>query len=133
MLSYLARLILTPSAQNMICATVLNQTAMTTTDNKLQIFLGMVSGTTAYTILVSCKIATERLRSTYIPTHKLLVSFLEQHRITRESVQVILQIAEVQTPRPCMSSGALPETFLKIPKTLATDAIRITYKLSLIV
>ena len=31
-----------------------------------------------------------------------------------------------------MSSRALPETFLEIPKSLATNAIRITYKLSLI-
>ena len=64
MLSYLALLILTPAARNMFCATVLNQIAMTTTDIKLQICLGMVPGTTAYNIRVSCKIATERLRST---------------------------------------------------------------------
>ena len=114
---------------------------MTTTDIQLQICLDMVPGTTTYTIRVSCKIATERLRSTYIPTHKLRVSFLGQHCFTRNSVQVILQIAEVQTPRsrntylvyPSISSGALPEAFLKTPEILATDAIRITYKLSLIV
>ena len=71
-----------PAAQNMIYATILNQNAMTTTDIKLQICLAMVPETTTYTIRVSCKTATERLRSTYIPTHKLLLSLLEQHRIT---------------------------------------------------
>ena len=76
---------------------------------------------------------------TYRPT-KLLISFLEQHRIASNLALEIFQIAEIQTPRsrttylvyPSMSSGALPETFLKNPKVLATDAIRITYKLSLI-
>ena len=124
----------------MICVTILSRIAMTTTDIKLQNCLGMVPGTTTYTIRVSCKIATERLRSTYIPTHILLVSLLEQHRIASHSVLVIAQIAEIQTPRSrntnlvyrSMSSGALPETFLKIPENLATEVIRITYKLSLI-
>ena len=140
MLSHLALLILIPAAQNMICATILNRIAMTTIVIKMQICLGMVPGTTTYTIRVSSKIATERLRSTYIPTHKLLVSLLEQHRITSNSVVVIFQVAEIQTPRSrntylvyhSMSSGAFPETFLKYPKFFATVAIRITYKLSLI-
>ena len=76
---------------------------------------------------------------TYRPT-KLLVSLLEQHRIASNSALEIFQIAEIQTPPstntyllyPSMSSRALPETFLKIPKILATDAIRSTYKLPLI-
>ena len=139
MLSHLALLTLTPAAQNIICATILNRIAMTTTDIKLQICLGMVPGTTAYTIRVSCKIATERLRSTYIPTHKLLVPLLEQHRIASHSALVNFQNAEVQTPRsritypmhPSMSYGALPEEFPEIPKILSTDAIRSTYKSSL--
>ena len=54
----------------MTCATILNRTAMRTTDIKLQICLDMVPGTTTYTICVSWKSATERLRSTYVPTHK---------------------------------------------------------------
>ena len=70
---------------------------------------------------------------TYRP-RKLLVSPLEQHRITSNLALEIFQIAEIQTPRskntylvyPSMSSGALPETFLEIPRTLATDAIRNT-------
>ena len=70
MLSHLALLILTSAAQNMICATIGNRNAMTTTDIKLQICLGMVPGTTVYNIRVSWKSATERLRSTNTPTHK---------------------------------------------------------------
>ena len=84
------------------------------------------------------------LRSGYgtltYPTTKLLVQLLEQRSITRNLVLVISQIAEIQTPRsrnthlvyPSMSSGALPETFLKIPKMVSTDTIRSTYKLYLI-
>ena len=49
MLSHSVVLILTPAAQNMICATILNRIAMTTTDIKLQIGLGMVPGTTTDT------------------------------------------------------------------------------------
>ena len=49
MLSHLALLILTPAAQNMICVTMLSRIAMTTTDIKLQICLGMVPGTTTDT------------------------------------------------------------------------------------
>ena len=45
---------------------------MTTTDINSQICLGMVPGTTTYTILGFWKNATERLRSTHIPTHKTL-------------------------------------------------------------
>ena len=75
MLSHLALLTLTPAAQNMICATTLSRIAMTTTDIKLQICLGMVPGTFTYTIRVSWKGATERLRSTYVPTHKTPSTF----------------------------------------------------------
>ena len=113
---------------------------MTTIDFNLQIYVGMVPGTTTYTIRVSCKIATERLRRTCIPTHELLVALLEQHRIASHSALVIFQNAEIQTPRsrstypmhPSTSYRALPETFPENPKVLATDAIRSTYKLSLI-
>ena len=49
MLSRLALLILTPAAQNMICDTILNRIAMTTTDIKLQICLGKEPGTTTDT------------------------------------------------------------------------------------
>ena len=52
MLSHLALLILTPAAQNMICATILNRIAMTTTDINLQICLGMAPGTTTDTTRV---------------------------------------------------------------------------------
>ena len=41
---------LTPAAQNMIYVTILKQIAMTTTDTKLQTCLGIVHGTTTYTI-----------------------------------------------------------------------------------
>ena len=75
----------------------------------------------------------------YLPT-KLLVLLLEQHRTTSDSVLAIFQIAEIEIPRsrntypvyPSMPYGALPETFPKIPKTLATDRIRSTNKISLI-
>ena len=58
----------------------------------------------------------------YRPT-KLLVAFLEQHRIASILVPEILQIAKIQTPPsrntyrlyPSMASGALPETFPEIP------------------
>ena len=43
---------------------------MMITDIKLQICLGMVSGTTTYTIRAFRKGAKERLGSTYVPTHK---------------------------------------------------------------
>ena len=74
------------------------------------------------------------------PAIKPLVQLLEQHSITRNLVPVISQTAKIQTPRsnnthlvyPSMSSGALPQTFLKFPKMVATDTIRSTYKLSLI-
>ena len=84
------------------------------------------------------------LRSGYgtlsYPTTKPLVQLLEQHSITRNLVLVISQTAKIQTPRsrnthlvyPSMSSGALPETFLKSPRMVATDTIRSTHKLSLI-
>ena len=58
--------------QNMICAEILNLIAMTTTEFKLPICLGIVPGTTTSTICVSWKTATERLRSTYVHTHKTL-------------------------------------------------------------
>ena len=72
---------------------------------------------------------------------KLLVSLLEQHRVASNLALEIFQIAEIQTPRsrntylvyPSMSSGALPETIPKVPKFVATDAIRWAYKLSLII
>ena len=75
---------------------------------------------------------------TYL-SRKFPVSHLEQHRIATQSVLVIFQIAEIETPCsrntypacPSMPYGALPETFPKIPQILATDAKRSTYKLSL--
>ena len=75
-----------------------------------------------------------------LPT-KLLVPFLEQHRIASRSVLVFFEKAEIQTPRsrniypayPSVPYGALPEAFPEILKILATDAIRSTYKLSLII
>ena len=85
------------------------------------------------------------LRSGYgtltYPTTNLLIPFLEEHSLTSNSTLVIFQIAELRTPRsgstylvyPSMSSGALPETFRKFPKKVATDTIRSTYKLSLII
>ena len=67
---------------------------------------------------------------TYRPT-KLLVSPTEQHRNTSNLTLEIFQIAEIQTPRsrnnylmyPSMFSETLPETFLEIPRILATDAM----------
>ena len=80
---------------------------------------------------------TEHLRTS---TTKPLVQLLEQHSITKNLVLVISQTAKIQTPRsrnthlmyPSMSSGALPETFLKFPEMVLTDTILSTYKLSLI-
>ena len=73
----------------------------------------------------------------YPPT-KLLVLLLEQHRITSHSIPVIFQI-EIPCSRNtypvCPSSMpyvALPQTFPKIPKSLATDTKRSTKKLSLL-
>ena len=43
---------------------------MKTIDNKLQVCLGMVPGTTTYTIRGFWKSAMERFWSTYVPTHK---------------------------------------------------------------
>ena len=70
---------------------------------------------------------------TYRPT-KLLVSPLEQHRITSILALETFQIAEIQTPRSrnaylvytSMSSGALPETFQEIHKVLDTDGYQST-------
>ena len=69
---------------------------MTTTDIKLQICLGMVPGTTTYTIRLSWRSATERLGSTYVPTHKTpsITSGTTPH-----PVLVVFQIAEIETPR----------------------------------
>ena len=61
--------ILIAEAQIMIYATILNPIAMTTTDIKLQICLGIVPGTTTYTIRGFWKSATESLPSTYVPIH----------------------------------------------------------------
>ena len=71
---------------------------------------------------------------------KLLVSLMEHHRFARFSVLVFFQNAEIETPfsrnthqvYASMPYGALPETFLNIPKGLATDTIRNTYKLFLV-
>ena len=49
---------------------MLNRIVMTTRDTKKQICIGMVIGTTTYTIRGFWKNATERLRSTYLPAHK---------------------------------------------------------------
>ena len=48
---------------------------------ELQICLGMVTGTTTYTIHKIWKNVAERLRSNYLPTKKLLSSRLEQYGI----------------------------------------------------
>ena len=115
---------------------------MTTTDNKLQIILGMVHGTTTCTIrgLRILKSATECSRSNHVPTHKTLVSPLEQHRIANHSILVIFQITKVETPYcrnaypvyPSMPYGTLPERPPKIPKILTTDTKRSTYKFFLV-
>ena len=96
---------------------------MMTTDIKLQICLGVVPGTTTYTIRVSCKGATNAYGApTYLPT-KLLVQLLEQHRIASHLPLVFFQNTEIQTPcsrktypmYPSMSYGALPGAFPEIP------------------
>ena len=124
----------------MIQVTVLNRIAMTTTDIKLQICLGMVPGAATYTIRGFWKSLRNSYGAlTYLPT-KLLVSLLDQHSIAGHSVLVIFQIAEIETPYsrntypvyPSVRYGALPDTFPKIPKILATDTIRSTHKLFLI-
>ena len=113
---------------------------MTTTDIKLQICRGMVPDTTTYTIRGFQKNATNAYRAfTHLPI-KLLVSLLQQHRIASHSVPLIFQNAQIETPysrntypaSPSMPFGALSETFQKVPKTLATDTVRSTHKLSLI-
>ena len=137
-MSHLALLILTPAAQNMICATIVNQFAM-----RLQLL-------TCKSVLVWYP---EQLRIQHVdfgkvlgnaygaPTYRtteLLVSLLEQHRIASHSVLVTFENAEIQTTRsrntylvyPSVSSGALPETILKNPKMGATDTMRSTCKLS---
>ena len=43
---------------------------MTTTGDKLKLYLGMVPGTTTYTIRGFRENVTERLRSNYVPTGK---------------------------------------------------------------
>ena len=62
---------LIPAAKNKTYAITLNRIARRTRDIKLQICLGMVRGTTTYTIRGFWKSATERLRSLYEPTHKI--------------------------------------------------------------
>ena len=67
---------------------------------------------------------------------KLLILLLEQYQTASNSVLVNfnLQKFKPQVPEilayPSMSSGALLETFSKIPKIVATDTMWSTYKLS---
>ena len=121
-------------------ATILSQIAMMITDNKLQLCLGMVPGTTTYTTRGFWKSATEGLRSTYVPTqktHKTPSITSGTASEASHSVVLIFQIAEIETSYsrntypvyPSMPYGALPETFPKTPKILATDTTRSTYKL----
>ena len=125
----------------MVYAIIQGQTAMTTTDIKSYVYLGVHPEQPRIQHVDCGKVLRSGYGTFTYPTTKQLVQLLEQHSITRKLVLVISEIAELQTPRsrnthlvyPSISFGALPETFLKIPKMVATDTIRSTYKLSLIV
>ena len=85
--------------------TILDRNAMTTTVIRLQICHGMVPERTTYTIRGFWECATERLRSTYVPTHKAPSITLGT---ASHSVLVIFQIAEIETPRSGNSYPVYP-------------------------
>ena len=130
----------TPAAQNIIYVIIEGQITMTITDTKSQVHFGVHPEQLRIQNVDFGKVLRNGYGTLMYPPTKPLVPHPEQHSTTSNSVVVILQIAEIKTPRsrntylvyPSMSCGALPETFPKIPKMVATDTIRSTHKLSLI-
>ena len=120
----------------MICVIAQNQIAITTTDTKSQVYFGVHPEQLRIKNVDFGKVLRNGYGTLMYPTKKPLLPLLKQHSTTSKSVRVFFQIAEIKTPRsrntypvyPSMSSGALPETFPKILKMVATDTIRRTYK-----
>ena len=118
-----------PAAQNMIYVITQVQTTRTTTDTKLQVHFGVHPEQQRIQNVDFGEVRRNGYRRLMYPPTKPLVPLLEQHSTTSNSVLVIFQIAEFETPRsrnfylvyPSTSSGALPETLPKTPKMVATD------------
>ena len=107
----------------MIYVITQGQIAMKTTDTNSQTCFGVHPGQLRIQHVDFGKVLRNPYGApSYRPT-KLLVAFLEQHRIASNLVLEIFQMAKIQTPPsrntyllyPSMASGAIPETFLEIP------------------
>ena len=88
-----------PAAHNMIYATTQGQIAMTTTDIKSLVCLGMHPEQLRIQNVEFGKVLRNTSGARTRSPTELIITLLQQHRITSNAVLVIFQIAEFQTPR----------------------------------